>query len=66
MTKNNIEFEFDAEGLRRFLEDEALKGMRENDFDVQCPSCGSAVTVSSGEGECPSCGIRFVVGDSTR
>lgn len=47
------------------LLDVALKGMRERDFEIQCPSCGSAVPISSGEGECPCCGQLFKVGDVT-
>lgn len=43
----------------------ALDGMKENDFEIQCPSCGSKVLVSSGEGECPGCGQLFKVGMET-
>ena len=63
MSKSNVKIEFDRNALKK-LERDALKGMKENDFEIQCPSCGSDVLVSSGAGECAVCGQLFKVGDS--
>lgn len=63
MSESSVRIEINRNALKQ-LERDALKSMKEKDFEIQCPSCGASVLVSSGEGECSGCGQLFKVGDS--
>lgn len=57
----NFELEFDETALRSAVQDAFDDYVDNEGVDYECPGCGCALTVRTGDNRCPECGFVIVV-----
>lgn len=58
---DEIKFELDKDSLEAAVMAAFEKAVDVDGFEYECPGCGTAMTVTSGDNECPRCGFVLTV-----